>query len=693
MEGGYSQDILKESEKNHKPRQYRYKKLFEEHSSIMLIIDPQNGSIIDANKKAIRFYGYTKDKLCKKSIYDLNISNKKEIKSKMKLVEYKNESEFEFKHRISNGKVKDVKVQSVTIDFNNKNYLYSVISDITEQKKDKNRIRLLAKALENNTEGVIITDNDSRIKWINQAFTDITGYNLEEIEDKKPKIFQSGKHDKSFYRNMWSTLLDKGKWSGEVWNKNKKDELYPENLRIYSIKDAEDNITHFTAIISDISSKKQREKEMRNLIYRDTLTGLYNRFFMKNRLDSQIMISKERGKKLAILYMDIDNFKRINDNLGHSVGDEVIKEFGRRLKQHLDKESIIARIGGDEFIVLIPDILNREEVIRTAIKIKKMLKNLFSIGKNELAISCSIGICIYPKDGQDTETLIKNADIAMYEAKRSNTNKIKFYKECLQIYVKENFLIDKNLKKAIEKEEIYLKYQPIIDLQSNKIVGVESLARWNNPNIGKVSPMKFIPIAEENNQIISIGKWILTEACYKLKSWHEKGFNYLTIAVNVSIKQLEKRNFYRFVLKILNEVKLDPKYFILEITETMYISQKISVINNLKKLKDNGIKIAIDDFGTGYSSLSKLKDLEIDILKIDKSFIENVKKDKSKKEIVLAILAMASSLNFKVIGEGIETQAQCEFLYDNKCGYGQGYLFSRPKGADEIEKMLEYNLK
>ncbi|KDR96559.1 diguanylate cyclase (GGDEF) domain-containing protein [Peptoclostridium litorale DSM 5388] len=453
----------------------------------------------------------------------------------------------------------------------------------------------------------------------------------------------------------------------------------------------EDSYGRIVAVVRDITENNKKEQEINTLAFKDGLTGLYNRNYFLKHIDQKI--SESPDETFAILFMDLDGFKKINDNLGHANGDKLLEVVGNKLKTVMGPSNKIARIGGDEFITLINSAYDTDEIIEFANRVVEFFQQPFIFDTHIFHMSISIGIAIYPLNGCDVETLIKNADIAMYKAKENTGSHIEFFSQNLNEKINSQFVLENNLWFALDNDEFYLEYQPIIDIESTKIVSAETLTRWQSKKLGLIPPYKFIPIAEENNLIIPIGKWVLKEACRQNKEWQDMGIAPITIAVNVSLKQLEQDDFVDTVNEILEETGLDPKYLEIELTESIPVENISHIINVLSSLSGLGIKLSIDDFGTGYSSLGQLKKLSIDKLKIDKSFVNDINVDTDNTQIVSTIIAMANILKLQVVAEGIETNNQLSFLKENHCDMGQGFLFSRPLGKDSFIEFLKNNSK
>lgn len=436
-------------------------------------------------------------------------------------------------------------------------------------------------------------------------------------------------------------------------------------------------------------AKQKLENTIKYLSSRDSLTGLYNREFFIECLNNEISKAQIKEEKFAIIFLDLNGFKKINDTLGHFTGDKILKLISLELMKHIGNTNIISRFGGDEFFILLPSISDAEEVISVAKEIVNIFHEPFIIDKNQMYISTSIGVVIYPENGLSCETLIKNADIAMYKAKEEKKNSIQFFDICMNEEVSEQFTLGNYLHDALKNEEFLLYYQPIIDISTGKMAAAEALLRWNHPKEGFIPPDRFIPVAENMGLICSIGEWVLRTACRQNKQWQDKGYKPIIISVNVSVKQLEQNNFVELVANILNETQLSPEYLELEITESVSASDINNIIRVLNNLKNLGVKLSMDDFGTGYSSLGNLKKLAISKLKIDKSFIDDIDEQENNAEIASAIIALAKNLKLLVVAEGIEVERQLSFLKENSCHMAQGYLFSKPVDCTSFEKLLK----
>ena len=556
-------------------------------------------------------------------------------------------------------------------------------AEIAERERAEEGLRLSAKVFENTVEGVIITDAETNILAVNRAFSQVTGYQEEEIKQLTPRVLQSGRHDPEFYTKVWESLKQSGQWVGEIWNKRKNGEIYPEWLSIAAVRDNAGIIRNYVGVFSDITEIKQSQERLDFLAHHDPLTSLPNRLLFSHRLVHSIELARRKERQFAVLFIDLDHFKDVNDTLGHELGDRLLQKVARHLGEHLRACDTVARMGGDEFILLLDEVEAPRYAAAIAEKILGLLSQTFTIEGYEIYISASIGVSFYPADGEDGNTLIKNADTAMYYAKSQGRNSYHFYAPQMSQYARERIHLESLLRRSIERGELSLHYQPQVDLASGQLVGAEALVRWNSPELGVVSPTRFIPIAEEIGFISTLGEWVLLTACQQMKEWDAHGFELPSMAVNLSVKQLERGDVGAAVARILEETGLSCERLEMEVTESsiMKSERTLSCLNDLRAL---GVKLALDDFGTGYSSLSHLRRLPIQKLKIDRSFVTDVSGDPSREAIVRAVIALATALGLSTLAEGIETDAEAQFLRQEGCQLAQGDLFSRPLPPDEL---------
>lgn len=549
-------------------------------------------------------------------------------------------------------------------------------------------IQLAATVFDASSDAIMISDTKNCIIAVNAAFCDITGYSEAEIIGRTPAVLTSGRHDADFYRSMWHSLKESGKWIGEVWNRRKNGEIYAEWLTINTVKNNRGEITHYVAIFADITEHKQAEEHMRHLAHYDVLTDLPNRVLFYDRLGQALIKAQRSRSKSAVMFLDLDRFKVINDTLGHSIGDLLLQEVAQRLTDCVRQGDTVSRMGGDEFVILLPELGDADDAYLVAQKLLNAASRPFVLQGHELQVSASIGISFYPDDGANAETLMKNADVAMYRAKEVGRNNYQFYHADMNARSFERLAMETSIRRALEKEQFELYYQPRYIVPGGRIAGVEALIRWRHPDLGLVSPAQFIPLAEDAGLILPIGEWVLKQAAWQGKAWQKAGLPPLFISVNVSARQFRQTGFAGTVARILHDTGFDPHYLELELTETTLMTNTEENIETLEKLKSMGIRIAIDDFGTGYSSLGYLKRLPVDILKIDRSFVSDVTDNRDDAAIVEAIIAMAQSLKLQVIAEGVETAGQLEFLQAHQCNEIQGFYFSRPLPAEQAEQLI-----
>ena len=555
--------------------------------------------------------------------------------------------------------------------------------EIIERERAEEGLRLSAKVFENTVEGVIITDAETRILAVNKAFSQVTGYTIEEVLHLTPQILKSGRHHPRFYADMWKSLKQSGQWVGEIWNKRKNGEIYPERLTIGVVRDSAGGVGHYVGVFSDITDIKRSQERLDFLAHHDLLTNLPNRLLFNHRLMQSIALAQRNMRQLAVVFIDLDHFKNVNDTLGHDLGDELLKRVATDLSVHVRASDTLARIGGDEFILLLDEIEAPRYAGAIAEKFLNLLSQSIMVSGYEIIISASIGVSFYPGDGQDVATLVKNADTAMYYAKTHGRNSYHFYAPEMSEYARERVHLEALLHRSIERGEFTLHYQPQVDLITGRLAGVEALARWNSPELGAVSPVRFIPIAEDIGFISTLGEWVLRTACLQVQEWDRAGLNVPYISVNLSVKQLEHGDVVDSISRVLAETGLTASRLEMEVTESAVMDNE-RVLNILNGLRLLGVQLAVDDFGTGYSSLSYLRRLPIQKLKIDRSFISDVTTEPSREAIVRAIIALSNALGLHTVAEGIETEAEANFLRQEGCQQAQGFLFGRPVPPDEL---------
>lgn len=566
-------------------------------------------------------------------------------------------------------------------------YLAGYTIDITEKKSKDERLLKLNQAVDQSPNTIVITDLDANIEYANSTFTKVTGYSLDEVMGKNPRVLQSGNTPKATYVDMWAHLTAGEEWRGELINRRKDGSEYIESAMISPVRQADGKITHYLAIKQDITSKRRDEERIQQLAHFDQLTGLPNRSLLNERFSYALSLAKRSGESLAVMFLDLDHFKNINDTLGHSVGDRFLMEVSTRLKETIRDEDTVSRLGGDEFILVFPG-TDADAAAIVASKLMQAISQPCQIDHHELIGTPSIGIALYPHDGENFEDLLKNADTAMYRVKQDSRNDFRFFTAEMQSHSERNLQLVNALRHALARNEFHLQYQPQVTLRDGHIIGAEALLRWDHPELGSIPPAEFITIAEDSGQIISIGEWVLRTAVKQMKDWLDSGLPPMVMAVNLSAVQFRHPNLPELVTRILEEARLPAEYLELELTEAVAMDDPQSAVAVIDDLYKRGIRMSIDDFGTGYSSLSYLKRFKVYKLKIDQSFVRNISDDPEDKAIVTAIINLASSLGMHTIAEGVETASQLAFLRLQGCDEVQGYYFSKPLPSVQFEAFV-----
>ncbi len=566
-------------------------------------------------------------------------------------------------------------------------HFIAVKEDVTARKRAEDQLRLNATVFDTTTEGIIVTDENNRIVTVNPAFCRITGYEPQEVIGQEPSMLASGKHDAMFYEELWEQLKKRGFWSGEIWNRRKDGSVFPEWLSITVIRDEQGNIKEHVAVFSDITQRKEDEEQIRYQAEYDALTHLPNRTLLFDRLKQAIAFAKRESSKLALLFLDLDLFKTVNDSLGHVVGDELLQEVAVRLEAAVRESDTVARFGGDEFVILLQDVTDVEVVANVAGKIISDICRPFHIGNRDVYIGASVGITLYPDDSVDANTMLQHADLAMYRAKDAGRNNYQFFDVSMQEQVRNNMELEQDLRQALEQESLELYYQPVISVETGEVTSAEALLRWNHPVHGYVPPATFISLAEESGLIGSLGLWVLRNACAQFALWQQEGL-LDNISVNVSSRQRGLGLTAEVLKAILDENGLTGPCLTLELTESLFLDQNDEVNSWLASMKTLGLRLSIDDFGTGYSSLSYLRRFPIDIIKIDRTFIDDIPGGPGGDSLVDAILAMATSLGLVTVAEGVTSKAQIRFLEQRGCDYFQGYYFSQPIPGEQFTEWL-----
>lgn len=678
-----------------------YRELVEYANNIILRWS-SNGVITFCNRYACEFFGYRESEIIGRNLMETIVPEVESVSgrnlrkmvqdiglSPENYIDNENENRRQDGSRVwvswSNRAVKD--------DLNQVSEVLSIGYDITAKKEAENELKLAASVFENIVEGVLITDSKGKILRTNRAYTAITGYSEQESVGKTPgDILKSERHGPSFFREMWHSLNSKGYWQGEIWNKRKSGEVYPEWLGISCVNDDNGITVLYVGVFTDITDQKMNEEQIYHLAHYDVLTNLPNRILFQDRLNQALNEARRNNKYVPLLFLDLDRFKPVNDSLGHGAGDHLLQQIAKRLANCLRESDTLARMGGDEFTIIIGPFDSIDEVVASAATVAQNvnaeLSRPFDLEGNEINISASIGIATFPQDGQSLSYLLRNADVAMYHAKKQAAGFLFFESHMNQAAV-ERLVMENHIYKALEKEEFEVFYQPCVSLITGKIESVEALVRWNHPHRGKIEPDEFIGIAEESGLISSIGEWVLYTAISQLVAWRAQGFDSFGLSVNVSPRQLRDKNFAVLIKNLLDDCQISPDLLTLEVTESAFVDPISNYVNDaIDALSETGIHFSIDDFGTGYSSLSRLKLLPVDTLKIDRSFVARILEDPMDANITVTIIDIARNLQKTVIAEGVENAGQIEFLRSHGCDLVQGFLISEPLTGSDFEELL-----
>ena len=670
-----------------------YDALIQAHSEVGEgVFAIERGRIVYANGAMSRIFGYTVEELRGFSSYLELVADwdRDRIRQRhqRRLMGDDVESRYETCGVTKDGRELNIEVAAVMQRTAGEPRVTIVLLDITARKQAQAHLLLFQQVYEHTAEAILITDANRIVIEANQGFVDITGYSREEVLGRTTDFLHSGRHDAGFFKEIGEAIERSGQWVGEIWHRRKNGEIYPDWMSINVILDASGQIKNYVAVFSDISQRKASEAQLVYMASHDVLTGLPNRSLLQERIAQALLRAHRDLCGVALLFIDLDRFKIINDTMGHHAGDVLLQEVATRLGACLRETDTIARQGGDEFVVLIENDTDEQYLGTMARKILSVLQTPFNLQGQEIFISASIGISAYPQDGSDVGTLLKNADVAMYRAKDLGKNTFQFYSAESNVHSLERLALENSMRRALERNEFKLHYQPKVDLHTDRIVGVEALLRWEHPELGLVSPIQFISLAEETGLIIPIGAWVLAEACRQNQAWQQAGLPPVRIAVNLSARQFGSEGLSDVVAESLKTSGMSARSLELEITESMIMQHTSRASEILQGFREMGAHVSIDDFGTGYSSLGYLKHFPIDTLKIDRSFVRDVPHDADDAAITQAIIAMAHSLKLQVVAEGVESRAQLDFLRTQGCDQIQGYIFSRPVPAEAFAVLL-----
>lgn len=649
-----------------------------------------DGTFIDVNEAFVVNTGYSRDELIGKSAVDLGIWNRPEDRERL-LGQLQVEGTvrgLDVRICTKSGEARDILASVARIAIGDEECLLSIALDVTERQRTAEEMRKLARALEQSGDMVLITDHEGLIEYINPAFERITGYTSAEVIGRRSNILRSGMQGPEFYRTLWERIL-RGETFSEIFiNRARDGAIFYEQKTITPLRNAAGEITNFVATGRDISERIKTEERLQYLAGHDTLTTLPNRAQLLDHLQATLAAARAHTRQLAVLFLDLDRFKNINDSLGHDAGDRLLQDLANRLRNHLRAHDRIARFGGDEFVVVMDNIASVNDAGILASRLIESLIEPFEIAGSRLHVSVSVGISLFPDDGEDSGSLLKHADAAMYRAKEMGGNRYQFYSADIGAHARRRLTLENHLRRALERGEFVLHYQPQVDGRSGRILGCEALLRWQHADQGLVPPADFIPLLEETGLIVPVGRWVLETACAQLGLWRRSGYDSLAMAVNISSQQIHEVGLQELVAHLLGRYDIVPDQLELEITESTLMQHIPNTADTLSALVGLGVRIALDDFGTGYSSLSYLHRFPIDTLKVDRAFVSNIPGPADDTAIVEAIIALARSLHLRVIAEGVETQVQREFLNGLGCDVMQGYLFSRPVTADAFAQLL-----
>ncbi|MCB2185999.1 MAG: EAL domain-containing protein [Deltaproteobacteria bacterium] len=566
--------------------------------------------------------------------------------------------------------------------------MWAVVRDLSERREAQKQQRMAATVFENSLEGIVVADHLGQVLMVNGAFTAITGFTPEEVVGRDMDVLRADTLDHDFYEEVWESLTLEGRWSGEYWNRRKNGEAYPEWLTLSLVKDQTGRIVNYLAVFYDISELKRGQERIIHQAQHDALTGLPNRTLFNDRLNQALAQAERHQGHLALLFVDLDDFKRVNDSLGHEIGDQLILAVAERIKSSVRHADTVARLGGDEFIILLGEVVDERGAVTVGRKVLAALNQPLKVGEHQLRMSASVGITVYPEDGGDLITLLKNADLAMYRAKEEGGNQCQLFTRSMQVAAVRRLQVENALRKGLAEDQFLVHYQPRVEAESGRMLGMEALVRWQKPGEPLIYPGTFLPVAEDSGLIVPLGEWVLLAACRQAKAWQDQGLPPLELSVNLSLRQFQAENLVATVRSALQETGLEPGCLELEVTESTLMKNLEQGVALLMELARLGVRLSLDDFGTGYSSLYYLKHLPIQVLKIDRSFVKDIGRDSNSDAIVEAIIAMAHTLHLAVVAEGVEEVAQLEFLRRKKCDQVQGFLYSRPLPAEEFAELV-----
>lgn len=666
-----------------------------------VLVRADDGQFIEVNHAFCELTGYTREELLAKRTADISTQDSQAADQQQRdelaaAGEYRS---YEKRYHCKTGEVILVRLKGcLVVGPAGERWVLSVVEDITHEKANAHQLHLLAKVFEGNHDAILITDAHNRIVAVNRAFTTMTGYDAEDVLGQDPHMLASGRTAVEDYAKMWQHLQEKGAWQGEICDRRKDGSLFIKWMSVSVVYDTYGKPANYIASFTDITERHEIAERLNHMAHHDSLTGLPNRAALLSQLEHALACAGRAGTQVAVLFIDMDRFKTVNDTLGHQIGDELLIAVAKRLRECLRASDIVARLGGDEFVVVLPEVQQALNVATIAGKIQRNLADSYRIRQHDLYSTPSIGVSLYPSDGLDVETLMKNADTAMYHAKNQGRNNYQFFAHTMNEAAHERLRLENALHRALESTtlgsndaahgELRLYFQPQWHLKTGKVVSLEALARWTHPEMGIIPPAKFIPIAEETGLIMPLGDWVFWEACRQLRQFQNAGLKNVRMAVNLSAQQLRQESLSAVVMGALACYELQPQDLELEITEHVAMQNPAATVKVLQELQGMGIVLSIDDFGTGYSSLTYLKYLPIQRLKLDRSFIKDMELDSDDAAICSATITLGHNLGLEMVAEGVETEEQRAMLQDQQCDVIQGFLYCPPLPPDQLMAFL-----
>lgn len=662
-----------------------YQAMFETNNAVKLLIDPACQRVVDANPAASQFYGYHHDQLVGMPISQINVARPEEIHTALANAQAAGQQRFEFVHQLADGSVRDVEVHSGPIRLGGRELLFSIIHDISERKRAEERLRFTASVFEHAHEGIMITDANAKIIDVNRTFTEITGYGRDEVLGRSPNLLRSGYHSQAFYSEMWAALYTEGYWRGEVWNRRKNGEVYPELLTISGVCPPEGRVSHYVAVFSDITVLKEHQQKLERMAHYDALTQLPNRVLLADRLMLALTQARRTSKLLAVCYLDLDGFKPVNDTFGHEAGDALLVEVASRLKQVLRNGDTVARLGGDEFVLLLSGLDDIGKCQQALDRVLHTIAQPYQLGKERLAnLSASVGVTLYPVDGADADTLLRHADQAMYLAKQAGRHRYHLFDPEHDRQAHAHREAVARIEAALNAGEFRLYYQPKVNMRLGTVIGAEALIRWQHPERGLLPPGEFLPIIEDSEFSVELGEWVMEEALRQMAAWRAQGLG-LPVSVNISARHLQHPAFSQRLHALLARHPGTPAGQLeLEVLETAALDDIAYVSALIERCRALGVMFALDDFGTGYSSLTYLKRLPANVLKVDQSFVRDMLKDPEDLAIIEGVIGLTQAFRRTVIAEGVETLEHGALLIQLGCDLGQGYGIARPMPAEAV---------